>query len=915
MNNRTPTIIFSLLLLSGLLPAKDVFKSFEDKTAMAKTIQVQTTLSAFKNKDTNIMGNFGNFMGNSPRKITGNIRVISFKNGKQEVQTYSSAEEYNAANLRGGLWDSPTLKDYNSPTTGTHKVTTTTNINGKVTTTTNVNGKVTTTTTESFGDNGFGNFGGMGRNVGDLINRFEKGFGTGGFESFGNKFGQGDKYTSYEDKTKNVIKQDYKYQDPTKNTGNDDYSNPYKYKVPDKSNDVYQPKTQDLYSNPFKDKYNVPDTKNEVVQPKTHDLYSNPFKNDKQDPVVKNDQPEVIKPQDKGDKLTPIIPEKNPYTPRTYTSNDYVPKTYTDNYVPKTYTNENSPKTNYNSPSQDKVTNPTSNNLPEYKNPYAKDQDTKKIPIKSPADIELENFKAKQALNDKQAQKVPEKVNPVVQKVDEKKPVEVKEKIETPLIIPNKDLGGTKDNKYWMVRDDEFSQLKTKGFRPIKIVFEDSLLRDSLRQILKGDLFERVKDLIRKTDSFIRTHIWTQKEEKEITVPKNFVYCEPPENDVEEKKHYYIKKERITKELKTKGDLYIFLTAFYDSDSSTLAAAKPCGVNRKDGSTDIGMLKMNMAHLFTKESENNRLKQFNALRTIVHEVLHIIAFHSAIMQNYENKVDSKFPHLYYFKKHPYSAMDSTQAHWNQLYLTNDLMAPTERVDSILSAFTLEYIQLANPGYITIRSYTENNFVLSAITNFNDFLNYKCPETGIPKYENFCSPEQYIKQTGLSCHSNYLYMTTCASTKYSNGCVERRVYSFGNCQDETLADDKNKDESSFGINSRCWLADGMPLCQNARVAGNKMFLVGPKGEYECKYKGEKLKMVTPSPPGTISSIGVLCPDPADFIAKWKIWRCEDNCNGNGLCREGKCYCFDGYSQETNCKYPAKTSWYTTFITSL
>lgn len=43
----------------------------------------------------------------------------------------------------------------------------------------------------------------------------------------------------------------------------------------------------------------------------------------------------------------------------------------------------------------------------------------------------------------------------------------------------------------------------------------------------------------------------------------------------------------------------------------------------------------------------------------------------------------------------------------------------------------------------------------------------------------------------------------------------------------------------------------------------------------------------------------CPVLSDFISKIQESQCLDDCNFNGVCRKGKCDCFYGWSEKSNC----------------
>lgn len=65
-------------------------------------------------------------------------------------------------------------------------------------------------------------------------------------------------------------------------------------------------------------------------------------------------------------------------------------------------------------------------------------------------------------------------------------------------------------------------------------------------------------------------------------------------------------------------------------------------------------------------------------------------------------------------------------HWNNLYIPNDLMVPTERYDAILTIFSLNVIDQISPDMRTSKKYLQNNFNNAAILDVNK-MNFKCSE--------------------------------------------------------------------------------------------------------------------------------------------------------------------------------------------
>lgn len=46
--------------------------------------------------------------------------------------------------------------------------------------------------------------------------------------------------------------------------------------------------------------------------------------------------------------------------------------------------------------------------------------------------------------------------------------------------------------------------------------------------------------------------------------------------------------------------------------------------------------------------------------------------------------------------------------------------------------------------------------------------------------------------------------------------------------------------------------------------------------------------------------LICPNLEKFLTFYKKTNCKDFCNDNGFCSDGKCICYEGYEESTNCK---------------
>ena len=435
----------------------------------------------------------------------------------------------------------------------------------------------------------------------------------------------------------------------------------------------------------------------------------------------------------------------------------------------------------------------------------------------------------------------------------------------------------------------------------IQIIWEESFLKDSM----KGTGFEKnyddVKMLIRRSDAFLRTFIRSKLAEKRtIAVPSGFgCVASNAESD------YRLDSSKFKTEKQYKGDLVIFMVAYASTSSEAIAAAMPCRHDPDDNSTQIGVLMLNLARLFNPEKKNNYRSIANNIATIAHEVLHVIAFHRKVISNFQSKDLNSFPYLKRFKDITFNPMIGDSAHWSSRYLMNDMMNPISFEDIIFTIFSLEYIELANTQrYITNRESLGPNPLLDSISDFKDFLNYRCEDDKPSRYLNYCSRKDFnTNRNSFMCSADHREIQSCRKVydpNHDNNCIERHLHSIGSCTD-SVRPNNAFDVSVYGPNSRCMIAEDFgAICVKFEIRDNKIFFEDKQSWKECT-PGKEAEYVTAVKSNSYSYTYVTCPELSRLKKGFEYPVCPDNCNFNGTCDRGKCKCFKGYSEADNCKY--------------
>jgi hypothetical protein len=268
-----------------------------------------------------------------------------------------------------------------------------------------------------------------------------------------------------------------------------------------------------------------------------------------------------------------------------------------------------------------------------------------------------------------------------------------------------------------------------------------------------------------------------------------------------------------------------------------------------------------------------------------------------------NQLGEKYHNLNKLKDLPINPLIQ-EGHWDPVYFGNDLMAPIERIDSALSIFTLEYIDLVSPEIKTDRSVLPNNFIFDEINDFKDFFTYKCTYAEHKaKYSSFCSPQE-ARRKEFSCDRSRMYKTVCGQRQLTNNCFSKESHRKYICSNPFMPKEKYKTFETYGENSRCFetLVGGSKLhslCLEFEINDVGVLIKSEGSQYQCTKKDELISMKTKKG-GKTFMVQVKCPERKEFQTLYELTNCKQNCYGNGFCSNGKCDCFDGFDPSDHCK---------------
>lgn len=337
-----------------------------------------------------------------------------------------------------------------------------------------------------------------------------------------------------------------------------------------------------------------------------------------------------------------------------------------------------------------------------------------------------------------------------------------------------------------------------------------------------------------------------------------------------------------------------------NDEKNTIASSMFC--EKDDGKANRAIIgRINFASDKILNNKASPAKQWEYINTIVHEVLHTLAFHSTFDEVLKKKtISSELNILSLVKKLKPSIYDD--GHWIEESFPNDIMVPVSIPGNILSAASTELISHTSPDFAVNKKDLVYDSFLSNIDSLESFFKYRCAEDKPSAYPFFCSQHDRVKRAS-KCSADYVYMSYCGDSKYSNNCFKVTPYGNGNCMDAGL-NDPNSPFMRRGPHARCFETNTKSgsLCLEFKVVGSKVQVILGNSVVECTKSGQWMegKYYENDGSGDYYPVNFRCPDIDNFIKQAKLTSCPEDCNNNGFCSAGKCICLDGYDGSSNCK---------------
>lgn len=460
------------------------------------------------------------------------------------------------------------------------------------------------------------------------------------------------------------------------------------------------------------------------------------------------------------------------------------------------------------------------------------------------------------------------------------------------------------------------------GYRPLKITYDIRYLYLFLKgtKVSPPEIdryMKEFKETLAKVDEMVKTFL-------KIKDQKNQVW---PISDIQTEACYGGPLKGFINKLDASGPTKIMnnkietdvliIVRIRKTPDQILASAGPCIV--KNSRTIVGMMEINKENM-EFASTRAPFEKYSDAMTLLHELFHALAFNEGIYKNLatdlknlsnpNNRLNDKkrFEYLQRLAFIPGGNPLLDNEHWNESYIPNDLMIPIERVDTVLSIFTLEYIEYVSK-FDEIKTFRQNlqyNYMATEIKDHKEFFSYDCSkETGKSKYKNFCTNKEKIT-TKSGCDSTFIFKAGCNGNKLKNNCFERKAEKTGSCITELKPGTPVavKAFETRGLTSRCIeAADSKDAyCMRIALEKNDIKIMMPNDNFVTCSIGQSQKPISFSYEinGKPTKFEIMCPDVKRFVDVYNRFACPDMCFGNGFCSDGKCQCFEGYDSTTNCK---------------
>lgn len=344
--------------------------------------------------------------------------------------------------------------------------------------------------------------------------------------------------------------------------------------------------------------------------------------------------------------------------------------------------------------------------------------------------------------------------------------------------------------------------------------------------------------------------------------------------------------------------------------SKAIAQANRCDISNKR--SQRGRIGFNYQKLIAATATVTDKEDF--LNTIVHETFHAIAFNL----NWENmlripKLPSRFALLNEILMPAVKSNTKIfdKGHWLETYVPNDVMIPISRANLIWTALSMEIIEMRSPEYSADRTLLPQNPALDDMAKKEELVTYKCGDDDpVSKLGFFCSKRE-ANEDKFGCSHDYTFVAECSTKKLlSNNCYPYVAIDYQNCQDVIREGKAQVQEFEHrGEDARCFEGnfksgkDRTSFCLKYEVEEEVVKVVVQNRKYSCRRTGQIIEVDFKSGED-IDVIDIRCPDIQRFLSLHRRTKCPNSCHKHGYCSSGKCICFEGWDQATDCRTPSE-----------
>lgn len=343
-------------------------------------------------------------------------------------------------------------------------------------------------------------------------------------------------------------------------------------------------------------------------------------------------------------------------------------------------------------------------------------------------------------------------------------------------------------------------------------------------------------------------------------------------------------------------DLVVFIMNI-NSSSAPFSSSVPCGVDFDTNRPLVGIITINLYYMqFTFNKFRSIiylfLKQFIHIMALNSKLLPLIPWNATSLVSEQSTLNPKVKvkkiassgivslGKTYFNCSTFSGLyledenleNLGMINWEKKILGNDLMVADYPSFSVLSSFTLTFLNDTKWYWV---NFTITEFLTWGNNEGCGFLGSDCSSN----FNEFCESEGKI-----TCSSDFISKSICASSKYSNECLIRNWYNGGLCTSQSDLVLTAKYEIA-GAYSRCFdvkIANKFTAgCYVIKCIANYLNVIVQDIQYTCSSSGQVLN---------VADIQIICPNITQFCGIMNTNTCPNDCSGNGVCQINKvCNC--------------------------